>query len=888
MKSILFLFLTLLLSTTFLASQNIFDARQSVIMEAVVQENPPQITLTWLLDTLNGGYTIWRKAKDDSSWTDSLTSLNSASTTWTDNNVAMGVGYEYQIIKSLPDFLDEKGNPTFSAGYIYAGIRIEPIHDRGTCLVVIDSTFKQTLESEINRLMSDLESDGWRPYKLYVDRNTPVPAVRASIQNWAAVHHGPNRAVFLLGRVPVPYAGDIAPDGHHNDHKGAWPSDGYYGNLDGWWSDSIININMPGTRNDNFPGDGKFDNRFFPTQVDLQVGRVDFADMSKFPENEEQLLKRYLDKDHAWRIGKMPMIERGLVDNNFNDAEGLGQTGWRNFSTMFGFSKVKDLPYRQTLSTQSYLWSYGCGGGGPESASDISNTTNFTTDSLLTVFTVLFGSYFGDWDYPNNFLRAAIASRTCLTSTWGNRPNWLFHHMAMGETIGHSAQVTMNNIGLYHSSVYGGFVHTALMGDPTLRMHILTPVEDLVASQHQLHVRLDWQDPVNALGYFIYKKGALDTAYYLLNQLPITNKFYIDSCAGEGLINYMVRSVELRSSASGTYYNLSAGSVIPISADPTPWVAQADFVPAIYFDALNVSNTSINSQAYLWDFGDSNQSTVSEPDHLYLSAGDYTLCLQAFDACQSDIHCQLIQVVSSLPDVVPQITDNICHGDSNGIIQLTLTGGAPGLDLEWPGFPDVDPLLEDLAAGDYYCVITSSTGNTATYGPFIINQPAAWIFDEQIVMANAGQSNGAITIDPQGGCLPYSFKWDNGNTTNGIQNLSPGTYCVTVSDCAGCKQEFCGTVKLNSMISNLPGLMGMDIFPNPVVNTLQVDMHFDQVQKVALNLLDVQGKIVGTDVQTGQSIQLVWDVTSLPAGTYFMRATVRERSLLIPFVKTNK
>lgn len=889
MKTVLSCFLMLLSSLYMLSSQNIYDARQSVIIEAEVQDFPPMITLKWILDTLNGGYTIWRKAKDDLLWTDSLTSLPPMSITWTDNTVVPGVGYEYQIIKHLPDFPDENGKPTNSAGYIYAGIQLPPTHHRGSCLVVIDSTFKQSLESKIIRLINDLEADGWQAFTYYVDRNDPVTIVRSGIQQWAAAHPGPNQALFLLGRVPVPYSGDIAPDGHNSDHKGAWPSDGYYGNLDGWWSDSIVNINMPGTRNDNFPGDGKFDNRFFPTKVGLQIGRVDFANMAKFSETEEQLLSRYLDKDHAWRRGKMPMVERGLVDNNFGASEeGLGHTGWRNFSTMFGFTQIKDLPYRQTLSNHSYLWSYGCGGGGPESASDISSTTNFTTDSLLTVFTILFGSYFGDWDYPNNFLRAAIASRTCLASTWGNRPNWLFHHMAMGESIGHSAQVTMNNKGLYIHSYYGGFIHSALMGDPTLRMHVLAPVEDLVAKQHELHVRLEWKDPVNALGYFIYKKTASDSTYQLLNQIPITNQFYIDSCAGKGLIDYMVRSVELRSSASGTYYNLSAGTVNAILADPSPWQAKADFVHTLYFDALNVTNISTNGQSYLWDFGDGNQSVMNEPSHLYAGSGTYNLCLEVYDACQGDNHCEWIQVVSSLPEIIPQITDNDCFGDSSGMIELLVIGGAPGLNFSWPGFPDVDPVLQNLEAGDYYCVITSPTGNSAIYGPFAVLQPPAWSFNEQVVMADPGQSNGAIMIDPIGGCAPYSFLWDNGFTTSGINNLLPGTYCVTVSDCANCTQQFCGTVELSSFLSSLPGIERADIYPNPVVHVLHVDVDFMHIQEVQFMLMDVHGKIVLRSAKTDRQFHFDWEVDSLAAGTYLLRITYHQGTAFFPVVKTIK
>lgn len=64
----------------------------------------------------------------------------------------------------------------------------------------------------------------------------------------------------------------------------------------------------------------------------------------------------------------------------------------------------------------------------------------------------------------------------------------------------------MNNTGLYQFAYNGGWVHTALMGDPTLRMHILAPVENLSAQQDNQHIRLEWDDPANALGYFVYKK----------------------------------------------------------------------------------------------------------------------------------------------------------------------------------------------------------------------------------------------------------------------------------------------------------------------------------------------------------------------------------------------
>ncbi len=729
-----FILLFCLLSNS-VFSQNIFDARQSVILEASVQQDPPLIVLNWVADTANGGYTIWRKALTDQAWGDSLAILSSTATSWTDTAVVAGTGYEYQVLKSLPAFPTGEGNKNTGAGYIYAGIQLPPVHHYGSCLVVIDSTYKNTLATELLRLIADLEGDGWYAHTIYVDKNDSVQTVKSYIRAWAEANPDAHQAVFLFGRVPVPYSGDIAPDGHNSDHKGAWPSDGYYAILDGVWTDATINnTTAASSRNDNRPGDGKFDNSKFPALSVLQVGRVDFSNMDKFPESEEQLLRRYLDKDHAWRTGRMPMEERGIVDNNFsNSVEALGQAGWRNFAPMFGISKVKDLPYRQTLSNQSYLWSYGCGGGGPESASDISSTTNFTTDSLQTIFTMLFGSYFGDWDYPNDFLRGAIASRTCLASTWGNRPNWLLHHMALGGHLGYAAEVTMNNRGLYWPPFYNDYVHTALMGDPTLRMHVHQPVDSLVAYQVGLHIHVEWAEVSNSAGYYIYKKSDTDSVYQLLNQTPLTVTAYTDACPAEGIISYMVRSMELQQSGSGSYYNLSAGTSTSIINIPTP------------------------------------------------------------------------------------------------------------IDI-----------------------------------------------DAVVMMADAGQSNGSISIDPQGGCEPFSYLWSTGQTTSAIQGLAPAEYCVTISDCLGCTTEYCATVEVSSAVNMLPGLISSSLYPNPVSDQMTIDLRFTSHQKLQMMIVDAQGRRVDHQQQQGRELHLSWDIQKLSPGFYWLHIQSEEGSLVIPFRKEDK
>jgi hypothetical protein len=557
----------------------------SVQLSARVEAVPPEITLSWPQDTCLTPirYTVHRKGLMDAAWGPGFT-LPGTATTYTDYSVGRGVGYEYEVVKTTAEYT--------GYGYIYSAIDLPPTEDRGRLLLVVDRTYAAQLAEELARLQQDLVGDGWTVTRLDVGRLDSVPSVKSRIKALYEQDPAGTQALFLFGHVPVPYSGDIVEDGHAPSHQGAWACDGYYGDMDGAWTDNSVNdTNAADPRNRNVPGDGKFDQSCFPAPIKLMVGRVDLANMPgrlkwdgppTFP-SELSLLRNYLNKDHAYRQKQFVLPQRAVVGDFFGvrDGEAFAASAWRNFVPFFGPRNVIKLSqpgaWVTTLTTNAALFAYGGGPGCYNSIEGLGHsdgfndlfTTEMVSNNVKTVFALLFGSWLGDWDSQDNILRGVLALPSYgLASALSGRPHWFIQHMALGEPIGFDARLTQNNgpNGLYRSEINNcaGQIHIALMGDPTLRLQMVAPPTGLTASPQGPGTDLAWKasaEPV--IGYYIYRAPTPNGPFTRLTPEPIVGTSYIAGAAPESATaTYMVRALKLETSASGAYYNLSQGAFV--------------------------------------------------------------------------------------------------------------------------------------------------------------------------------------------------------------------------------------------------------------------------------------------------------------------------------------
>lgn len=534
-----------------------------VMAQAEIDSANNKVRIYWHIDTNSYKYFIYKKSVNDSLFGNQIAELSGTTNEFTDT-ISYGSITEYKIERDAWDY--------WAYGYVLVSYDAQPVHSRGSTLILCDDTIYDELIDDLKLLKDDLSGDGYTPYIVKVQRSEnfsseKVLETRAIITEYKKNIKNLN-SVILIGRIAVPYSGSFAVDGHSPDHDGAWPTDVFYVVDDNAkWTDTLINIKSDNPRIRNLSGDGKYDQTIIPAIPFAQLGRIDLFNLPAFNHNEASLIKRYLQNNHLFRNGNITVSDSSIVNDYFglDYREGFAASGWSNFSPITGIDKISEEQLRYSTRNKSYLLAYGCGAGSFNSVSQVAYTDELAFERFNAAFCMFFGSYNGDWDSEDNILRATLAAEPLgLAVMWSGRPFWFLHHLAAGFNIGYSTKLSQSNYPDNYQAVspYARrFNHIALMGDPTLRLHYHKPVDSIVAQVNGNFIQISWnnQEDSEILGYYIYCSSTEYGEYKLLNSELITENIFFDSIPLRGMNYYMIRSAKMKYTASGSYINLSTG-----------------------------------------------------------------------------------------------------------------------------------------------------------------------------------------------------------------------------------------------------------------------------------------------------------------------------------------
>jgi hypothetical protein len=148
------------------------------------------------------------------------------------------------------------------------------------------------------------------------------------------------------------------------------------------------------------------------------------------------------------------------------------------------------------------------------------------------------------------------------------------------------------------------------------------------------------------------------------------------------------------------------------------------------------------------------------------------------------------------PDLVSGatvVTAVSCFGGSNGVINLTPSGGTAPYSFNWGGGITTED--RTAAQGTYTVTITDANSCTGTVTA-TVTQPAAPVSGTTVVtnIACFGGSTGILNLTPSGGTTPYTFNWGSSIITEDRSGLTAGTYTVIITDGNSCTGTVTATV----------------------------------------------------------------------------------------------
>ncbi|MBI5915711.1 MAG: T9SS type A sorting domain-containing protein [Bacteroidetes bacterium] len=245
---------------------------------------------------------------------------------------------------------------------------------------------------------------------------------------------------------------------------------------------------------------------------------------------------------------------------------------------------------------------------------------------------------------------------------------------------------------------------------------------------------------------------------------------------------------------------------------------------------------------YLWSNG-----ATTNPITL-LPVGTYTVTVTSANGMTGTA----TRTLTAPPPLIVDIQVNTCAVP--GSMTVFVTGGIPPYMYMWSNGGST-PTISNLPPGEY-CITVMDANNCGYITCEFIGPPISVQVTTTPVVCG-GTSGGTATATVTGGAAPFSYLWNNGETTQTIDTLPPGSYTVTVTATNGCTASASGSVALTA--------------GNFAVN-------------LSVNQPTCQGSNTGsiTAVPNGGMMPLtyIWSngattqfISNLPAGTYSVTVT---------------
>ncbi|MBI5917545.1 MAG: T9SS type A sorting domain-containing protein, partial [Bacteroidetes bacterium] len=255
--------------------------------------------------------------------------------------------------------------------------------------------------------------------------------------------------------------------------------------------------------------------------------------------------------------------------------------------------------------------------------------------------------------------------------------------------------------------------------------------------------------------------------------------------------------------------------------------------------------------------------------------GTTTVTWQATDGSGNSASCGFdVTVVYDLAASY-QLVSPSCHGDGDGSINLTVTGGQAPYATSWNqvGAP------VNLAAGTYTVTVTDADGCTLVETVELTEPGELSIEVVSITPSTGGLPDGIIEVNILGGTAPFQFVWlKNGVPQPGFNPSAvlPGSYQLKVEDANGCI-ELSGLITVGVVSSTASQNFDryVKLFPNPSTGLVTLQFELPRAETVGMSVFDLTGRqVLRLDEKTMLRQTETLDLQSFSAGIYWVKMVV--------------
>ena len=321
-----------------------------------------------------------------------------------------------------------------------------------------------------------------------------------------------------------------------------------------------------------------------------------------------------------------------------------------------------------------------------------------------------------------------------------------------------------------------------------------------------------------------------------------------------------------------------------------PPTSNFNFVVSSDSVASFTNQSSPNSTAWLWNFGDGATSSAANPTHIYSAPGTYNVCLEVLNTCGRDTICRTVTITCINP------TSGYTVQVVNAVATFTdLSLGA--VDFDWDFGDGVTSNLQNpthsyTQSGIYtVCLtVTNFCGTNTSCQNLVIacNDP----------VASFGYQNGAssVTFSDQSTNFPTQWFWNFGDGgTDTVQNpnhvfLFPGTYFVCMTVTNSCGSSFsCQNITVTAVGTTEADLLNQSfsVYPNPSEGRYTLQAELPKAMDIRVRVTNMLGQEIfslPSERRVGTYSNEI-DLTRLAAGTYHLELIAGETVLHRKLIK---